>query len=107
MKNKKDYSNVVGCWIDIAIPRTQREICERMTELAMQIGADSDQLAHESEDLSAEDLDMWFQDIQNELDAAINSVLNPSGFLAVWTDGDYSVMHQSTYFENESDYFTA
>lgn len=102
----KDYSQYLGCWIDGALPRNSQEIAERLTMLAADLHADSDQLAHESEDLNTEDREMWLQDVITELDQCINNVLNPHGFLGTWIDGDYVVLHQSEYFENEHDYFT-
>lgn len=103
---KTDYSELVGCWIDGAIARNSQEIAERLSQLAACINADSDQLAHEPEDLDVESREMWLQDTIDELDQAINNALNPHGFLAVWEAGDYILLHQSEYFESESDYLT-
>lgn len=102
----KDYSEYVGWWIDGALPRNSQEIAEWLTMLASELHADSDQLAHEPEELSPADREMWIQDVITELDECINNALNPHGFLGTWIDGDYIVLHQSEYFENEQDYFT-
>ena len=103
---KTDYSELLGCWIDGAIPRNSQEIAERLSQLATYLYADSDQLAHEPDDLDTESREIWLQDVIDELDQAINNALNPHGFLAVWEAGDYILLHQSEYFESESDYLT-
>lgn len=102
----KDFENLKGCWIDGAISRNNREIAERLSILAAYLGADSDQLAYENEDLSQDEESMWLQDVIAELDKGINEILSKQGYLAVWESGDYIIFHQSEYFESELDYLT-
>lgn len=107
MKNKKDYSNLTGCWIDSAVPRTTFEIAQSLSLLAQHLGIEDVEIESPPKDLlNEEDMEMWLDDVIYELDEKINSELHQHGFLASWENGDYIIFHQSEYFENPDDYFT-
>lgn len=107
MNTKKDYSELVGCWIDAAIPRDEHEITQRLRQLASFINANLSDLPDTRHYKNDPNEDFYNQDMQEAIDVAINLVLNPNGFLAVWDCGDYIVFHESEYFADERDYLTA
>ena len=94
MITKKDYSELCGCWIDSAVPRNNRETAERLSSLATHLKVSSDWLAHEDDDMSEADTDMWLEDVIYKLDCSINEVLSVSGFAAVWESGDYVIFQE-------------
>lgn len=103
---KKDYSNLTGCWIDSAVPRTSLEIAQAMSELARHLQIEDVEINSPPKDLlNEEDMEMWLDDVIFELDEKINAELNEHGFLASWESGDYIIFHQSEYFSDPEDYF--
>jgi hypothetical protein len=106
MSNTIDYSNITGCWIDSAVPRTTLEIAKAMVKLAEHLQIQDVDLESPPKDiLNEEDMEMWLDDVIYELDEKINLHLNRHGYLASWENGDYIIFHETEYFSDPEDYF--
>lgn len=103
---KVDLEQMKGCWIDGAVPRSNREIVSVLLRIAMELNdsVDYSYFTEKPQSVQEHEVDYWLNAVIYELEDFINDNLNPYGYLASWEEGDYIIFHQSEYFIDPNDY---